>query len=92
MGRWNGEAVKFLMRTLDPEQWVKAAQDAGARYSVLVARHHDRFCLWPTDESDYSVKSCTWKNGKGDLARKLLGRAREAVYSFGVYLSPSMVS
>src|SRR5579859_4880410 len=29
----------------DPEQWIKAAKAAGAKYVVMVAKHHDGFCL-----------------------------------------------
>ena len=50
---------------LDPEQWLRAAKAAGAKYVVLVAKHHDGFCLWPTQQTDYSVKSSPWENGKG---------------------------
>jgi alpha-L-fucosidase len=73
---------------VDPEQWVRAAQSAGARYIVLVAKHHDGFCLWPTEESDYSVKSSPWKGGKGDLVAAVVVAARKYGMKFGVYLSP----
>ena len=32
----------------DPQAWAERFRDAGARYVVLVAKHHDGFCLWPT--------------------------------------------
>jgi alpha-L-fucosidase len=38
----------FNPAQLDAEQWLRAAQAAGARYVILVAKHHDGFCLWPT--------------------------------------------
>ena len=78
----------FNPDSLDAEQWVRAAQDAGARYIVLVAKHHDGFCLWPTQESDYSVKSSPWKGGKGDLVAEVAAAARMHGMQFGVYLSP----
>ncbi|HWC17742.1 MAG TPA: alpha-L-fucosidase, partial [Terriglobales bacterium] len=46
----------FNPSQLDAEQWLRAAKEAGARYAVLVAKHHDGFCLWPTTKTDYSVK------------------------------------
>jgi alpha-L-fucosidase len=57
----------FNPTQLDPEQWLRAAKAAGARYVVLVAKHHDGFCLRPTSQTDYSVKSSPWENGNGDL-------------------------
>jgi alpha-L-fucosidase len=51
----------------DPDQWMEAIRASGARYVVLVAKHHDGFCLWPTQQTDYSVRSSPWKGGKGDV-------------------------
>src|SRR5579859_869847 len=72
----------------DPEQWVLAAQAAGAQYLVMVAKHHDGFCLWPTEESDYSIKASPWKNGHGDMVAEVAAAARKHGMKFGVYLSP----
>lgn len=72
----------------DPEQWVRAAKAAGARYVVLVAKHHDGFCLWPTEHTAYSVANSPWMNGKGDLVRMTADAAHKYGLKFGVYLSP----
>ena len=36
----------------DPDQWMQAIKASGATYVVLVAKHHDGFCLWPTKQTD----------------------------------------
>ena len=73
---------------VDPDQWVRAAKSAGANYVVLVAKHHDGFSLWPTDQSNYSVKASPWMNGKGDLVKMTEEAVRKEGMEFGVYLSP----
>lgn len=72
----------------DPDQWMKAIKAAGAKYVILVAKHHDGFCLWPTEQSDYSVKASPWQNGKGDVVGDVARAARKYGLKFGIYLSP----
>ena len=78
----------FNPTEFDPEQWMQALQAAGVRYVVFVAKHHDGFCLWPTAQTDYSVKSSPWENGHGDVVRRVEEAARKYGLRFGVYLSP----
>jgi alpha-L-fucosidase len=68
----------------DPEPWVARFAATGARYVVLVAKHHDGYCLWPTavvnpNRADFYSK------------RDVVGQMAEAVrrhkMRFGVYYS-----
>jgi alpha-L-fucosidase len=78
----------FNPQHVETDQWIEAAKSAGIRYVVLVAKHHDGFALYPTGQTDYSVKSSPWLDGKGDLVRMVSDSARSHGLRFGVYLSP----
>jgi alpha-L-fucosidase len=78
----------FNPTSFDPDQWMQAIQASGAKYVVLVAKHHDGFCLWPTGQTDYSIKKSPWQNGKGDVVGDVARAARKYGLKFGVYLSP----
>jgi alpha-L-fucosidase len=78
----------FNPKQFDPDQWMSAIQASGARYVVMVAKHHDGFCLWPTHQTDYSIKQSPWKDGKGDMVAEVAAAARRHGLKFGIYLSP----
>ena len=87
-GEGNDSPELFNPKELDAAQWVKLAKDAGFKYFVLTAKHHDGFCLWPTATTDYSVKSSPWKKGQGDLVRECADACEKEGMHFGIYLSP----
>ncbi|MEI8197926.1 MAG: alpha-L-fucosidase, partial [Phycisphaerae bacterium] len=60
--------------------WVREAANAGMKYFVITAKHHDGFCLWPTKFSTYNVMDAT------PFQRDILGELAAACLKHGVKL------
>lgn len=78
----------FNPTNLDVRQWARIVKAAGMKGIILVAKHHDGFCLWPSAYTERSVKNSPWKNGKGDLVKELAEACKEYDLKLGLYLSP----
>lgn len=60
---------EFNPERYDPRQWAKTAKQAGMKYAVLTAKHHDGFCLFDSKLTDF--KATNTKAGR-DLVREFL--------------------
>ncbi|MBI2926227.1 MAG: alpha-L-fucosidase [Verrucomicrobia bacterium] len=84
----NLDPKTFNPTKLDAEQWARVAKSMGAKYLMFTAKHHDGFCLWPTETTDYSIKSSLYKEGKGDIVNEVVTACRKQGILPGLYLSP----
>ena len=88
-GSGREEPTLFNPTALDANQWLGAVKNFGGTMFVLVAKHHDGFCMWPTRYTPHSSVASPWRGGKGDLVREVADAARAQGIKLAVYLSPA---
>jgi alpha-L-fucosidase len=76
---------QFHPEHFDPNKWAQIAKDAGMKYVVLTARHHDGFALFNDPESDFTaMKSAAHHDFVADYVKAV----RDAGLGVGLYYSP----
>jgi len=78
----------FNPTKFDANQIVNAAKTGGFKGVILVAKHHDGFCLWPTKTTAYNISKSPFREGKGDMVKEFELATRNAGMKFGLYCSP----
>ena len=89
---WDMKAMPldgFNPSGLDCGQWMRVIKEAGAKYAILVCKHHDGFANWPSGYTEYSVANTPWKNGNGDVVKEFTDACREYGIKTGLYYSPA---
>ncbi len=72
---------------LDTDQWARIVKEGGMKIMILTAKHHDGYCLWPSEYTDYSIKQSPWINGQGDIVKMAAESAKKYGLKFGIYYS-----
>lgn len=84
-GAGNEKAADFTIKKINAAQWVRCAVSAGATGIILTCKHHDGFCLWPSEYTSFSVK---YTDFEGDIVKMVSDECHKAGLDFGIYLSP----
>lgn len=87
--RISNEEYQAFFDEFDPvdfnaSEWARAAKNAGMKYAVLTAKHHDGFCLFDSSLTDY--KATNTKAGR-DLVKEFLEAFRAEGLKVGLYYS-----
>ncbi len=69
----------------DPAEWARVAKAAGMKYFVITSKHHDGFCLWDSEYTDYCAAKAP--RCKRDLLRGIVDAFRAEGLSVGIYYS-----
>lgn len=69
----------------DPDEWLTLAHDAGMRYAIFVAKHHDGFCMFDTSATDYNIMHTPY--GK-DVAAMFAAACRRRGFGLGWQIAP----
>jgi len=75
---------EFDPKNCDMDRWMEAARDAGMKYVVLTAKHHDGFCLYDSAYTDFKSTNTA---AKRDFVREFLEAARAHGLRAGLYFS-----
>ena len=80
-------AMEFVPENFHPREWVEIARDFGAKYMVMVTKHHDGFALWDSEGSYEHFTSCH-RGARRDFVKEFTESCREAGMKAGLYYSP----
>jgi alpha-L-fucosidase len=77
------EKYDLLMKEFNPvkfnaDEWIREAKNAGMKYFLITAKHHDGFALWPTKVDKYNVVDST------PFGRDILSELTEACHKYGL--------
>ena len=98
---WTDDAKKFKEQyynlnksfnpiRFQPEEWARMAKDCGFKYLLLTTKHHDGFCLWDSQYTDYKVTApdCPFHvNEHADIVKSMFDAFRNEGLGIGAYFS-----
>ncbi|MFO7774760.1 MAG: alpha-L-fucosidase, partial [Candidatus Hydrogenedentota bacterium] len=77
-------ADDFNPEQFDADAWIRTAKEAGMKYFVITSKHHDGFCIWPSDYTDYDLTRTPYE---GDILEELAEACERHGIDLGFYYS-----
>jgi alpha-L-fucosidase len=81
---WVSWSKDLKLQNFNADQWVKQAQDAGFKYIIFTAKHHEGFHFWDTQLSDFKVTNTPFGR---DMLGELIAACHRAGMPVGIYYS-----
>ncbi len=75
---------EFDPKDYNPRVWARLAKDAGMKYMVLTAKHHDGFCLFDSQYTDFKATNTKCRR---DLVKEYVEAVRAEGLKVGIYYS-----
>lgn len=88
--QWYWDLSKvFNPYAFDPNQWADVAQNAGMKYVIFTTKHHDGFCMFDSQYTDFSIAKAGpfARNPKKDVAKHVFQAFRDHGFMIGAYFS-----
>ena len=87
-GKKQPNEIFTLTNDFDADTLVDTLHNAGFKKIIVTAKHHDGFCIWNSEYTDYCIKNTDYKNGKGDVLAEISAACSKYDMDMGLYLSP----
>lgn len=77
-------ASTYAPTGIDAEHWIRTAKEAGMKYVILITKHHDGFCLWDSQYTEYDVASSA---NKTNVVEEVAKACKKYQIGLGLYYS-----
>lgn len=88
VAEYTAAAANFNPVNFNADEWVRKACDAGMKYIIFTAKHHDGFCMFKSTYDNYNIVDAT--PFKRDVVRELADACRKYGLKLGCYYSQDL--